>query len=107
MTPWRKRVILWGGVLSALVGTPVWLYHHLDLDDPFDDSSFDRAAWIQHAHSDDDNPRGHMVESLIDQLKDERPMRAEVIELLGPYGLTLESKVPRARAGVRADQLNR
>jgi hypothetical protein len=84
MTPWRKRAIVWGGVLSALVVTPIWLYHHLDLDDPFDDSSFDRATWIQHGDADDDNPRGHMVESLVDRLKDNRPRRGEVIDLLGP-----------------------
>ena len=87
MTAWQKRAIVWAAVLGALVATPIWLYHHMDLDDPFDDSTFDRAAWVQHRDSGNDNPRGHMVESLIDRLEHSRPSRDEVIDLLGPSEL--------------------
>jgi hypothetical protein len=56
----------------------------MDLDDPFDDEPFDRVTWLQNSDANDDNPRGHMVESLIDHLNDLQPVRSDVIELLGP-----------------------
>jgi len=84
MTTWRKRVLIWGAILAAVIIAPIWWYHRMELDDPFNDSSFDRVTWIQHGDADDDNPRGHMVESLIDRLEEHRPGRNEVIELLGP-----------------------
>jgi len=62
----------------------VWLYQQMGLDDPFNDTSFDRATWRQHPTAEFDNPRGHMLESLIDHLKERRPSRNEVVELLGP-----------------------
>ena len=84
MTTWRKRVLMWGAVLAAVVITAIWWFHHMDLDDPFDDEPFDRVTWLQNSDANDDNPRGQMVKSLIDHLKDLQPVRSEVIELLGP-----------------------
>ena len=52
---------------------------------PFDDREFDPTVWRQHAGSSDwQSPRGRMYEDLRRSLLRDRPMREEVIQLLGP-----------------------
>jgi len=52
---------------------------------PFDDRDFDRATWSRMRGSDErDNPRGQMLDDLVEDLEARRPSRDEVIVMLGP-----------------------
>lgn len=72
--------------LTALVAGGFWLASELMplFDDPYDNRPFSQSIWLAH-HNDWDanNPRGEMVKDLTNRLIREKPLRAEVLELLG------------------------
>jgi hypothetical protein len=79
-----KCLLIWSAILVALISAAIWWSGHGFLNDPFNDSPFDRDTWIRmHGSADPDNPRGHMASSLIGYLEEHRLHRDEVIRLLG------------------------
>ena len=87
-TRW-KRSLKWTTLVVAVMVAGLWWFGVFEfLDGPFDDMPFERATWTRMRGSDDpDNPRGHMVESLIGSFEEHRPTRDEVMRLLGPSEL--------------------
>src|SRR5687768_8046181 len=81
-----KRWLQWSTSVLAVMTAGLWWFGVFEfLDGPFDDIPFDRTTWIRMRDKDDrDNPRGQMVESLVENLEEHRPTRDEVIRLLGP-----------------------
>ena len=114
MAKQTKRVA-WA--VAALAATTVLvvrpLFRYFDLS-PFNDQPFDRRIWLvaperikQGIIQESDNPRGRMVQDLLDHYLRPRMRRDQVAELLGaPDGrLTAKDFVPEPGTQVPAEAL--
>src|ERR1051326_6121650 len=112
MAKQTKRVA-WA--VAALAATTVLvvrpLFRYFDLS-PFNDQPFDRRIWLvaperikQGIIQESDNPRGRMVQDLLDHYLRPRMRRDQVAELLGaPDGrLTAKDFVPEPGTQVPAE----
>lgn len=87
--PSRQRIGYWLGGIAALgVGGPALLGWLADasgppLAYPFDDRRFDRTVWAQASTEARDNPRGHMVDDLLNHYLKPGMTEAAVEALLG------------------------